>query len=209
MRLIRLLLPVLLLGLAPAAPAGDDIEVNALFYKHAVLTVDGEQITLTAGETRNGIKLINANGERAIVEINGERRRLTVEAGNARKLTSPEEFQRHTDAKSHVIDARAVEQSPDKIVFEVDYYCSEKLGQPVRLIAKTLFRYEDTGAWSHSLTPVRPGRHTATITVGMSDDATDGYLSDAMQFSLSYSRNGTLHETGALVFEFIKEWHRR
>jgi hypothetical protein len=199
---------LLLLCTAGPAPAGDEIKVNALFYNKVVLTVDDERLVLSAGEQRKGIKLINANGERAIVEINGQRRRLNMDSLVARQHTTPEEFKRHSKAKSHVIEARLVDQTRDSASFEVDYYCSERLEQPARLRAKTLFRYEDTDSWTHTVTPVKPGRHTATITVGMAEDATDGYLSDAMQFSLIARQDGKTRETGALVFRFIKEWKR-
>lgn len=203
-----LILTILLICTVAPVRAGEEITVNALFYNKVVLTVDGERVVLSAGERRKGIKLINANGERAVVEINGAQRRLHLGSIVARKYTTPEEFKRHATARSHVIEARLVDQTAATATFEVDYYCSERLEQPVRLAAKTLFRYEDTESWSHTVTPVRRGRHTATITVGMSDEATDGYLSDAMQFSLISRRGGQTDESGALVFRFVKEWKR-
>src|SRR5687768_4898671 len=70
-----------LLACAPCAAA--DITVNALFGGKALLVVDGgKPRMLSAGETTpEGVKLISATSEAAVVEFKGQRQTLGVGQG--------------------------------------------------------------------------------------------------------------------------------
>lgn len=69
-----------LLAAAPARAA--DIAVGALFNGKAVVMIDGKPRTMSAGETSpEGVRLISASSESAIVEFKGERRTLTPGLG--------------------------------------------------------------------------------------------------------------------------------
>ena len=73
-----LLFALFLLGALPAAAA--DINVLALTAGKAVLVIDGgKPRTLAVGETSpEKVKLVSATSEAAIVEVDGQRRRLTL-----------------------------------------------------------------------------------------------------------------------------------
>ena len=67
------LFPVLLLLASGASLAVDKIVVVGLFKDTAILKIDGQQTMLKAGETTpQGVKLIEANSQEAILEINGD-----------------------------------------------------------------------------------------------------------------------------------------
>ena len=65
-----LLLTALVIG--PLAHGVDKITVLGLFKDKAIVTIDGKQRILTAGQTSpEGVKLIAANSEQATIEIEG------------------------------------------------------------------------------------------------------------------------------------------
>ena len=69
--------------MAPALGAAADISVNALFGGKAVLIIDGgKPRMLRAGETTpEGVKLVSATSEGAVVEYKGQRQTLRVGEG--------------------------------------------------------------------------------------------------------------------------------
>lgn len=66
--------------LAPLGVRGADIAVSALFSGKAVLVVDGgKPRTLAVGQsTPEGVKLLSATSEAAVIEYNGQRQTLTT-----------------------------------------------------------------------------------------------------------------------------------
>lgn len=66
--------------LAPLGVHGADIAVSALFSGKAVLVVDGgKPRTLAVGQsTPEGVKLLSATSEAAVIEYNGQRQTLTT-----------------------------------------------------------------------------------------------------------------------------------
>lgn len=71
-------IPVLLLfaGLLNASP---EVSVIALFKDRAILKIDGVRVVLNVGEkTEQGLRLIRANSELAVIEVNGVSETLTV-----------------------------------------------------------------------------------------------------------------------------------
>lgn len=55
-----------------------EVEVQALFRDAALLTVDGQQKMLRAGQSLAGVTLVEADATRAVLDINGQRRELGV-----------------------------------------------------------------------------------------------------------------------------------
>ncbi|MEJ2687035.1 MAG: TIGR02281 family clan AA aspartic protease [Gammaproteobacteria bacterium] len=69
-----LVLLATLLGPLAVWGAASDIQVLALFRDHAVLMIDGVRTTLAAGErTPSGVKLLSADSNAAILEVNGRK----------------------------------------------------------------------------------------------------------------------------------------
>lgn len=69
----------LALATAIAVPAlATDVQVLGLFNNGAVLSVDGSQTMLKAGQEKAGVMLVSANPSRAVVDVDGERRTLKL-----------------------------------------------------------------------------------------------------------------------------------
>jgi aspartyl protease family protein len=67
------------LALAGAVPAiAADVQVLGLFSNTAVLSVDGRQVTIRAGERKAGVLLVSASPREAVVDIDGQRRALSL-----------------------------------------------------------------------------------------------------------------------------------
>ena len=76
----------LITGLVQAA----DIVVLGLFRDMAILRVDGTQYKLRTGETSpEGIKLISANSDEAVLEINGRRESYKLGSHTSLSFTAP------------------------------------------------------------------------------------------------------------------------
>ncbi len=56
--------------------SADSITVKGLFKGAALLIIDGKQVLLKEGKTKEGIKLIQATSRDALLEINGQRQRV-------------------------------------------------------------------------------------------------------------------------------------
>lgn len=70
--------PILLLGVG-LLYAGPEVSVVALFKDRAVLTINGARVVLNTGErSEQGVRLVRADSEQAIIEINGISQTLTV-----------------------------------------------------------------------------------------------------------------------------------
>jgi aspartyl protease family protein len=74
---------VLLAFLSLAAPASaQEVSVVALFPDKAMLTIDkGKPRTLRTGETFNGVTLVSADSESAVISIKGKKQRLKIGEG--------------------------------------------------------------------------------------------------------------------------------
>jgi aspartyl protease family protein len=88
MKATHLLTLLLTLALSPLSYA--DVIVLGLFKGAAMLEVDGKQKFLKAGQSWNGITLIEANSKRAVAEIDGERQDLTISQHITTKFVKPE-----------------------------------------------------------------------------------------------------------------------
>lgn len=78
---LRALLAVTLCGCLSTAFAAEfpDVQVNGLFGGQAVLTINGKQRLLRSGQTSpEGVSLVSATLERAVVSYAGQRRRLAL-----------------------------------------------------------------------------------------------------------------------------------
>ncbi len=72
-----------------AVPAfAQEVSVVALFADRAMLSIDnGKPRTLRAGETYNGVTLVSADSEAAVISIKGKKQRLKIGEGAYRTET--------------------------------------------------------------------------------------------------------------------------
>ena len=77
---IFLLVTALLVGSATAVVAAPDIRVVGLFKDRAVVMIDGRQRILRIGDTSpEGVRLIAADSESAVLEVDGAEIRGTLD----------------------------------------------------------------------------------------------------------------------------------
>jgi len=98
----RQLAVLCLAGLALAVQAAPDVRVVGLFNARAVVLIDGRQRLLKVGQTSpEGVKLISATSESAVLEVDGERITGTLDGRiSARTRTAAvKEFQVWRDTR--------------------------------------------------------------------------------------------------------------
>ena len=99
---------------APLCAYGADIAVTALFSGKAVLVIDGgKPRTLSVGQsTPEGVKLLSASSEAAVIEFNGQRQTLTTghatRIGPAYAPAGSGQVTLTADARGHFISMGAI-----------------------------------------------------------------------------------------------------
>lgn len=88
--MIRALLFILLLTIFAMAEAQSNITVKGLFKNTVVLLVDGEQVLIKKGQTKQGIRLIESDSKSAIIEVAGERQTVTLSSQVGGSYRAPE-----------------------------------------------------------------------------------------------------------------------
>lgn len=82
----------LLLAFLTAPAAALEVKVMALFQGKAMLTIDGgKPRTFSAGETHDGVTLVSASSEAAVISIGGKRQRVRIGEGVYSALSVPSE----------------------------------------------------------------------------------------------------------------------
>ncbi|WP_439107110.1 retropepsin-like aspartic protease family protein [Congregibacter sp.] len=82
---------LLVLALAFASSLHAEILVEALLPGLAVLKIDGRRVTLRDGQSENGVLLIAADAQSALVEVAGQQQRLRVSQRISGQFREPEE----------------------------------------------------------------------------------------------------------------------
>lgn len=212
MRTIKLATLVLIFSLCTSfilsASAQPTVTLNGLFADKAVLLVDGQPLILSVGEVKNRIKLLEINETSATILMDGERRILNLARVTPRALPGAAALKIHDNAKSHILKAQLIHQTPNIATFEVEYYVNPNEGDHFSLSARTMFKDEITRYWVHSFSRLKPGRHITTINVSMREDAPESYMSDALRFDIMQANGGKTGMAGTKVIEFIKEWRK-
>ena len=75
---MRLLTLLALLLLSAQSLAANNMTVKGLFKNTIVLTVDGQQLLIKKGQTKEGITLIQSNSRQAVIEVGGQRQTVTL-----------------------------------------------------------------------------------------------------------------------------------
>jgi aspartyl protease family protein len=108
-------LTALVFLLAPLCARATDIAVVALFSGKAVLVVDGgKPRTLSIGQTTSeGVKLVSASSEAAVIELNGQRQTLTTGSstrigGGSGTVTGSGQTTLMADSRGHFISMGAI-----------------------------------------------------------------------------------------------------
>ncbi len=126
----------LLLFVCTAAAAAPDIRVNGLMPNQAVVTIDGKQRILKMGTpSPEGVSLIAADSQKAVLEWQGER----IERTLTREISA--NYTERTEEEARIPRGR-----------DNHFFTTGNInGQPVRFMV-------DTGAFAIAMTPVEADR---------------------------------------------------
>ncbi|MBA3582252.1 MAG: hypothetical protein H0W44_07345 [Gammaproteobacteria bacterium] len=209
--LLGILFFVILLGFNQniSAVELDEISANGLLEGKAILRINGKLMMFSNGDTKEGIKLINANEDRAIILINGKRETLILDKTITAASKRSAEPVKALDSVLQIQKVQVIYQTPQLAVFEIDY--QYKAGDPVALgNGPTFLQSEFLKAGqaiknSISQTEVRliPGSHKTTVALALSLAAADNVNVDAVRF-YAISGEGVILTT--LDFAFSKIW---
>ncbi len=65
------------------------IKVVALFSGKAMVKIDGKQVMMAAGDVKHGVKLVRASSREAVIEVNGQQKKLGLGSQVSTKLAKP------------------------------------------------------------------------------------------------------------------------
>lgn len=196
-----LLALIILTCLFSGGGVAEKLTVNGFFADKAILMVDGVPVILSVGEKKKGVILLETGHDSVRIKVDGKEKTLFIDQAVPQNLVTPGEYKQNATAKSHIVKARLLRQADSAATFAVEYFYNGGEAEHAWLSAKTGFRGEITRYWRHTVTPLKPGRHTTTITIGMAADAPAGYMSDTVYFDIE-------PVSGTKVIEFVKEWKK-
>lgn len=179
----------------------EKVTVNGFFADKAILMIDGEPVIFSVGERKQGVTLLETGQDYALIRVGGKEKTLFIDQAMPKGVIDPREYKQNSTAKSHIIEIRLLHQTNSAATFAVEYFYNESEAERAWLSAKTQFRDKLTPYWTHTVTTLKPGRHTATISVGMAANAPASYLSDAVYFDIA-------PVSGTKLIEFVKEWKK-
>ena len=77
--------------LLSAAAQGTEVIAEGLLPGMAVLIIDGERVTLRPGQERGSVQLIDVSADRAVLDVDGQRRELRISGRVDSNFVAPEE----------------------------------------------------------------------------------------------------------------------
>lgn len=99
---IKTLAALLSLTMAmPAWPGNAQISVQGLFGGAAVIVVDGQEVLLKRGQERQGVRLIEADSEKAVVQVDGETLTLYLSQHIGSSFAEPGKSQVHINMNNN------------------------------------------------------------------------------------------------------------
>jgi len=112
---------LLFAGFAPAGAAATDIRVVGLFKDRAVVTIDGRQRILRVGErSPEGVRLISADSESAVLEVDGKRIRGALDSRVSARNKAPESRAVQIMRNNHGMYTTAGSINGQPVTFMVD-----------------------------------------------------------------------------------------
>jgi aspartyl protease family protein len=110
--------------LTPLSATAADISVNALFAGKAVLVIDGARPqTLSAGQTSSqGVRLVRADSESAVIEYQGQRQTLTMgqgtRVGGSKANGGVAQVTLTADGRGHFVTAGTINGLPIRFMID-------------------------------------------------------------------------------------------
>ena len=194
-----------LLLIVAAAKAEPDISINGLFTGKAIIQIDGQPIMFFEGDKRQGIKLLSANEDRAIIEVGGKRRTMLLDKRIANEYSKPVTAP-DLVSKSIIRRVELVYQAHNIATFAVTYYFSEQSEQ-YQLMAQVMVDKKAVDYVNYNYVPVKAGEHTTHITLGINEVAPTSFSSDHILVNFMRRQNQQiLNADSAKIIALSKQW---
>ncbi|GIX21601.1 MAG: hypothetical protein KatS3mg121_0384 [Gammaproteobacteria bacterium] len=195
----RAALGLLALALGGAAGAEPEIRADALYRGKALLWIDGRHRLFAVGDRHDGVRLLAADPERAVIEYRGRRRVLG--------LSPPPEGQDEAAPEgTRILDVERLGEGPDWLDFALRYERRADLPEPVILRARILFHGRDTRSGMHAYTRLPPGRGRVRLRLMLREGLEGALWSDAVRFEILYNDGGRLAAADRHDVPLVKPW---
>lgn len=84
------------------------VQIMGLFNDKAVISINGQQTILKAGDEKQGVKLLHADSSEAVIEINGQKKKLGLGSHISTRLTRPSKNSVHIPSRQGVYLTRGL-----------------------------------------------------------------------------------------------------
>lgn len=175
--MLRFKLLVVLLLLNTSAYAQPNVTVNGLFAGKAIIKINGVPTMFFEGDKKQGIKLISANEDQAIVEIKGKRHNMRLDESIANEYSKPVKPIAFGEERNEIGKVELVHQTHNIVTFAVEYEMSET-STDYQLIAQLMVDKKAVDYASYNYVPLKPGKHLTYITLGIAKTAPAEFESD-------------------------------
>ncbi len=187
--------------------AQDNISVNGLFIGKAIIKINGTPVMFFEGDRKQGITLISANEDQAIIEINGKRQTMFLDLSIATEYSKPVKAVPFGQSSAkEILSVEIVHQAQNIATFAVEYNFGENAEDYI-LIAQTMVNKKAVKHASYNYVPVKVGRHKTHISIGINETAPQQYQSDhiLINFALKKTQKASNADT-AKITAFVKNW---
>ena len=220
--LVALLL-IIALSQSHTLLAQTEIIVKGLTAGRAILSVDGQLLILREGQTENGIKLISANNQEAVLQIGGKKKVYGLDRSIAQSYKQPEPtraIRRGSDVlwenefkvgehQTTFLQIKLANETDNSVMLKVEYAYAGDYGEEVFLSVITEVDGQATPHAAYSLNQLSKGKHTADFEITMAETAPAVYRSDKLKLSIIWSENDEPQgEIVTRTVDFAKYWKR-
>ena len=190
-----------------------EVTAQALLPGMAVLVIDGQRVTLRAGGSHGAVRLIEVSGDSALLEIDGEQRRLGISERVSGSFQQPERREVRIQRNSQLQYVTTAQINGKRVQVLVD--TGANLVAMNRQQARSLGISDDAGSDTRVQTAseVLPARQILLDSVsvgGIRIDAVNAVVIDGPQpatilLGMSYLRHVSLSEEGG-VLSLSAQW---
>lgn len=201
------LMTLLFMTLLWVTQAQAKISVNGLFIGKAIIKIDGKPVMFFEGDKKQGVKLISANEDRAIVEIEGKQQTMYLDLSIANEYSKPVKVVPYGQTRANqILNVALVHQTNNIATFKVEYDFAGNADNYV-LTAQTMVDKKAVNHASYNYVPLKAGKQLTYITLGIEKAAPATYQSDHVLINFAHKKtNKAFSADSAKIIAFKKTW---
>ena len=211
---------ILLLWCRTLVAADMDILVKGLTTNRAILLYKGQLMVLKKGQTRQGIKLLDANENRAIIENGGQTLYLFLDQSIARQYSKPEQrkkqqvekvlfkqsqYQKYDD--SRVVALILKQEQHNSIMLELEYYYDGKYGRNADLVLSVINKGRLLNEIKKQYFRLEKGQNKIQLQLDMKNSDKMVFYSEAINISF-LARSDKTYVFYSKTIKFEKYWKK-